>query len=150
MSSIVSAAALSTASNTYLNTNTNNASGAKDKAAHGSSNAAAEEGLVGSVVSFASQATSKSHLDAVVELKSTESAVDYVLKTKKMSALQQRRKQTKLTAVAASLEAKTEAKNGIRLRAAAILSLQHEGGGAGGGVHSAGGSVDGEFRTRFM
>jgi hypothetical protein len=51
--------------------------------------------------------TNKSVNDALKEIKSTESAVDYGLKTKCMSTTQQKRQAAKLLAVSKSYEAKT-------------------------------------------
>ncbi len=55
---------------------------------------------------------SKSLVDALKELKSTEAAVDYELKTKQMSYIQQKRKATKLESISKQYEEKT----GIRIK----------------------------------
>eukprot|EP01039_Chlorochromonas_danica_P004668 gene4668-5114_t len=49
----------------------------------------------------------KSIFDALKEIKSTESAVDYDMKTKQMSLIQQKRKANKLMAISQAYEAKT-------------------------------------------
>lgn len=51
--------------------------------------------------------SSKSLVDALKELKSTDAAIDYDLKTKQMSYIQQKRKANKLESISKSYEAKT-------------------------------------------
>eukprot|EP01034_Spumella_vulgaris_P022221 gene22221-28335_t len=58
---------------------------------------------------------SKSLEDALREIKSTDSAVDYDTKTKQMSYIQQRRKATKLETISKAFEARLEAKTGVRV-----------------------------------
>jgi hypothetical protein len=67
----------------------------------------------GDTHSLVSGNSSKSHLDALREIKSTDSAVDYDLKNRSMSYLQQRRKATKMAVIARTFEEKTEERSGI-------------------------------------
>lgn len=69
-------------------------------------------------ITTAQSITSKPSIDALREIKSTESAVDYDLKNKKMSYIQQKRKANKLQAIAIEFEKKTEERMGIRVSTA--------------------------------
>jgi hypothetical protein len=66
--------------------------------------------------SIASSQASKSLIDALKELKSTESAVDYDLKTKQMTLIQQKRKAQKLLSISKESEEKTEKKTGVKVK----------------------------------
>jgi hypothetical protein len=65
---------------------------------------------LGENASIASSQASKSLIDALKELKSTDSAVDYDLKTKQMTLIQQKRKAHKLLSISKEFESKTGVK----------------------------------------
>jgi hypothetical protein len=69
----------------------------------------------------------KSLEDALREIKSTDSAVDYDTKTKQMSYIQQRRKATKLETISKAFEARLEAKTGVRVHVggASVTGASH-------------------------
>lgn len=79
-----------------------------------SSDKSKDDSTVGdrSVDSSANTAGGKSLVDALKELKSTDAAVDYELKTKQMSYIQQKRKANKLESISKQYEEKT----GIRIK----------------------------------
>ncbi len=107
----------------------------KETSPHRVRNGAHTQG--GDDVSLFEQSTAssvnKSLEDALREIKSTDSAVDYDSRTKQMTHIQQRRKQTKMDSISKAFEAKTGVKVHIATATAGSRDFQSQHGSHGAG-----------------